>query len=284
MGTLTIRLTATDKAGKTASDIFVLTVENVNDAPVAMDDRVSTSESTQFSLAASRGVLSNDTDPDSGDTRVVSAVNGMASSIGRAITLSGGGQVTIRQNGAVVFDPNGAYTGLNAGQSVVEQVRYTIVDSKGATSTASLFITIEGRNNGPVLQPDKIVTVDQDSGAIGLSITRPVDAEGDPLTITISALPNTGSVATAEGVKRFGRLAPDRRPARQPDLHATGRLQRRCRHPDLQRVRWRRHPGRTGGDGFRHVGPAPRRGGAGRRQERGQQRRHRPDVPHRPDR
>ena len=146
-------------------------------------------------------MLSNDTDPDSGDTRVVSVVNGMASSVGRAITLSGGGQLTIRQNGAVVFDPNGAYTALNAGQSVVEQVRYTIVDSQGATSTATLFITIEGRNNGPVLQPDKTVTVDQDSGAIGLSITRPVDAEGDPLTITISALPNTGSVATAEGVR-----------------------------------------------------------------------------------
>ena len=131
VGTLTIRLTATDKAGKTASDIFILTVENVNDAPVAVDDRVSTDENTRFSLAASRGVLSNDTDPDSGDTRVVSAVNGMASSVGRAITLSGGGQLTIRQNGAVVFDPDGAYTGLNAGQSVVEQVRYTIVDSKG---------------------------------------------------------------------------------------------------------------------------------------------------------
>ena len=201
VGTLTIRLTATDKAGKTASDIFILTVDNVNDAPVAVDDRVSTDENTAFSLAANRGVLSNDTDPDIGDTRVVSMVNGMASSVGRAITLSGGGQLTIRQNGAVLFDPNGAYTALNAGQSVVEQVRYTIVDAKGATSTATLFITVEGRNNGPVLQPDKTVTVDQDSGAIGLSITKPLDAEGDPLTIRISALPGTGTVATAEGVR-----------------------------------------------------------------------------------
>ncbi|UEM24124.1 Ig-like domain-containing protein [Skermanella mucosa] len=207
VGTLTIRLTVTDLAGASASDIFILTVANVNDAPVATDDRVSTGESSAFTLSAARGLLSNDADPDTGDTRVVSLVNGLASSVGRAITLAGGGQVTIRQNGSVAFDPNGAYAGLNAGETVVEQVRYTIVDAGGLTSTATLFITVEGRNNGPVLQPDKIVTIDQDSSAIGLSITRPVDAEGDPLTITITALPSAGTVRTAEGtVVQIGAL------------------------------------------------------------------------------
>ena len=166
-----------------------------------MDDRLSTDENAAFSLAASKGVLSNDTDPDIGDTRVVSEVNGMASSVGRAITLSGGGQLTIRQNGAVVLRPQWRLYRAERRSERGREIRYTIVDAKGATSTATLFITVEGRNNGPVLQPDKTVTVDQDSGAIGLSITKPVDAEGDPLTIKISALPGTGTVATSEGVK-----------------------------------------------------------------------------------
>ena len=71
-----------------------------------------------------------------------------------------------------MFDPNGAYTGLNARQSVVEQIRYTIVDARRHLDRNPVH---HGRRpqHGPVLQPDKTVTVDQDSGAIGLSITSP---------------------------------------------------------------------------------------------------------------
>ncbi|MEE9395756.1 MAG: tandem-95 repeat protein, partial [Methylococcales bacterium] len=63
IGEINIQVTASDGAS-TVSDIFKLTINNVNDAPVAADDEYSIDEDNTLSIAA-EGVLNNDRDEDS---------------------------------------------------------------------------------------------------------------------------------------------------------------------------------------------------------------------------
>ena len=66
-GTTTITVTVTATNGRTAVDTFDLTVNAVNDAPVANNDSYSTDEDTPLVVNAADGVLDNDTDPDFAD-------------------------------------------------------------------------------------------------------------------------------------------------------------------------------------------------------------------------
>ncbi|MFC5357198.1 Ig-like domain-containing protein [Azospirillum himalayense] len=199
VGTRTVRFTATDSSGATVSDLLTIQVANVNDAPVATNDTGDTDRLTPVTVIASNGVLANDTDPDVGDRLAVSAVNGDAANVGRAITLAGGGRLTLNADGGYVFDPAGGYGTLLFGQTRQETVSYTVTDQAGATSTAALTITVRGVNTAPAVQEAKHVAIDQNSSRVGLSIDKPVDPEGDPLTITVTGLPTVGTLQRYDG-------------------------------------------------------------------------------------
>ncbi|WP_349620134.1 Ig-like domain-containing protein [Azospirillum argentinense] len=199
VGTRTVRVTATDSSGATVSDLLTIEVANVNDTPVAANDTGDTDRLTPVTVVASNGVLANDTDPDVGDRLTVSAVNGDAANVGRAITLAGGGRLTLGADGGYSFDPAGGYGTLLFGQTRQETVSYTVTDQAGATSTATLTITVRGVNTAPAVQEAKHVAIDQNSSRVGLSIDKPVDPEGDPLTITVTGLPTVGTLQRYDG-------------------------------------------------------------------------------------
>ncbi|WP_345773475.1 Ig-like domain-containing protein, partial [Azospirillum brasilense] len=199
VGTRTVRVTATDTSGVTVSDLLTIQVANVNDAPVAANDAGDTDRLTPVTVVAASGVLANDTDPDVGDHLVVSAVNGDAANVGRAITLAGGGRLILNADGGYSFDPAGGYGTLLFGQTRQETVSYTVADQAGATSTATLTITVRGVNTAPAVQEAKHVAIDQNSSRVGLSIDKPVDPEGDPLTITVTGLPTVGTLQRYDG-------------------------------------------------------------------------------------
>ncbi|WP_344917962.1 Ig-like domain-containing protein [Azospirillum formosense] len=199
VGTRTVRVTATDSSGATVSDLLTIEVGNVNDAPVAANDAGDTDRLTPVTVIASNGVLANDMDLDAGDHLAVSAVNGDAANVGRAITLAGGGRLTLNADGGYSFDPAGGYGTLLFGQTRQETVSYTVTDQSGATSTATLTITVRGVNTAPAVQEAKHVAIDQNSSRVGLSIDKPVDPEGDPLTITVTGLPTVGTLQRYDG-------------------------------------------------------------------------------------
>ncbi|QCO05630.1 Ig-like domain-containing protein [Azospirillum argentinense] len=199
VGTRTVRVTVTDSFGATVSDLLTIEVANVNDMPVAANDTGDTDRLTPVTVVASNGVLANDTDPDVGDRLTVSAVNGDAANVGRAITLAGGGRLTLGADGGYSFDPAGGYGTLLFGQTRQETVSYTVTDQAGATSTATLTITVRGVNTAPAVQEAKHVAIDQNSSRVGLSIDKPVDPEGDPLTITVTGLPTLGTLQRYDG-------------------------------------------------------------------------------------
>ncbi|MFC3626172.1 VCBS domain-containing protein, partial [Vogesella amnigena] len=117
--------------------------------------------------SASGNVLGNDSDPDAPfDTLTVSAVNGHAANVGTSISGTYG-TLTLHANGSYSYqlDNNNINTqGLAQGMTEHDVFSYTISDSTGATSTASLSITVTGSNDAPVLDSAIADTsVDEDS-------------------------------------------------------------------------------------------------------------------------
>ncbi len=137
-----------------------------NPAPTATNDAATTNENA----STTGNVLTNDTDPD-GDTLVVSAVNGSPASVGTAISGSQGGTFTIQPNGSYTFQPGTAFDGLAVGQTRTTSITYTVSDNQGGTSTATVTVTVVGRNDAPTSTP------------IGTQSAN----DGDPVTLSIAS-------------------------------------------------------------------------------------------------
>ncbi|MBR0739354.1 DUF4082 domain-containing protein [Bradyrhizobium liaoningense] len=105
---------------------------------------------------ASGNVLTNDTDPDAGDTKTVTAISFSTTNGSLDTALAGA-------HGSIVVDAAGNYTyTVNETDSAVQALRqstdtlsdvfsYAMRDSAGATSSTTLTINIHGANDAPVL-------------------------------------------------------------------------------------------------------------------------------------
>jgi VCBS repeat-containing protein len=137
--------------GTTATDAFqystdvvgedptvTIIINGVNDPPTAVNDTPTTDEDTPLSGIA---VLSNDTDPDTGDVLSVSSFDD-------ATTI---GTVTLNLDDTFDYNPNGQFESLGFGDSTTDSFSYTITDGNGGNDTATVTITINGVNDPPVV-------------------------------------------------------------------------------------------------------------------------------------
>jgi len=141
-GTATITVTVADADGGIASDSFLLTVNPVNDAPVAGNDAYTTNEDTPLTIAAP-GVLANDTDVDLNDTRtaVLVAASGPAN-----------GSLTLNTDGSFTYTPTLNFNGTDS-------FKYQAKDAAGALSNiATVTITVKAVNDAPVAANDAYTT------------------------------------------------------------------------------------------------------------------------------
>jgi len=139
VGSLNLAVTATDTGGLTASSLFSLSVANVNDSPIAADDVGAAPEDGGAVTLSAASLLSNDTDPDKGDTLGIVGVSHADS--GATVSLV---------NGDVQYDIGNRYQSLGAGQTAADIFSYTVVDSAGVASTANVVMTITGANDAPM--------------------------------------------------------------------------------------------------------------------------------------
>ena len=157
-----------------------ITVEPVNDPPVANDDAASTSEDTPVTVDAA----ANDTDAD-GDLDPASAT---------VISGPTNGTVVDNGDGTFTYTPNGDFNG-------VDSFEYEICDTSGACDTATVTINVSPVNDVPTANDDQAIT-DED-----MSVSIPVtdnDSAGpaneDPsLTITEVSDPANGSTSIIGG-------------------------------------------------------------------------------------
>ena len=240
-----------------------------NTAPTAVADTANATEKGGIANGsggspASGNVLTNDTDPDAGDTKTVTAVRFGATNGTLGTALAGA-------HGSLVLNASGAFTyTVNETDAAVQALRqstntltdvfsYTMRDTAGATSTTTLTVSIHGANDAPVLA----VQTGSQNAIVGsaFSLALPagtftdVDA-GDTLTYT----------ATAADGSPASRLADLQRRDTHLQRHAGGC---KCRHAQRQGFGHRsRRPRRQRDIQYRRDDNAERRADGGRRHGR----------------
>lgn len=174
-----VSYTISDGNGGTAGSTLTLDITGVNDAPVATDDAVATSEDATVAGA----VLGNDADVDQGDVLTVGAVNGQAGNVGGQVTLASGALLTMNADGTFSYDPNGQFEGLAVGANATDSFTYTVQDGNGGSDTATVSVTVNGVNDPPVAFDDAIAT-DEATAATGNLLANDQDVDGDVLAVS----------------------------------------------------------------------------------------------------
>ncbi|MCU0838515.1 MAG: Ig-like domain-containing protein, partial [Rhodospirillales bacterium] len=172
--------TIADRHGALATGTVDLVVSGVNDPIIAVDDAFSVSEDGAAQLA----VGANDVDPDLGDGRQITAINGAAAGVGDRIHLPSGAILTVLAGGSVSYDPAGSFGVLGEGEAAFDRFTYAIADDAGSGDEAAVTVTVTGRNASPVAHADTAVT-QQDAEVRIAVLANDSDADvRDTLSIT----------------------------------------------------------------------------------------------------
>ena len=179
VGTETFTYTISDNNGGFDTAMVTITVTDnpANDTPTANADSETVVEDSGTTAI---DVLDNDTDPDAGDTLIISAV-GATDNDGTAVTNAG----------QIDYTPAPNFVGT-------EVFTYTISDNNGGFDTATVTITVTDNptNDTPTANADS-ETVVEDSGTTAIDV---LDNDTDPDagdTLIISAVGATDNDGTA---------------------------------------------------------------------------------------
>ena len=187
-GSDTFTYTVDDASGSTSNVATVtITVNAVNDPPVANDDSANTNEDTAVNIT----MTSNDTDVDDGhDLTTVTIVSG----------TSNGGTSVNPTTGVVTYTPNVNFNGSDS-------FTYTIDDASGSTSNiATVTITVNAVNDPPVTNDDFASTYQNRSVDIFVSSNdTDIDDTLDTTTVVVISSPSNGgtSVNPTTGVVTY---------------------------------------------------------------------------------
>ena len=161
-GTLGVKVSATDLGGLAASETFNLAVTTTpNTPPTAVADTADATEKGGVANGsggspASGDVLTNDTDPDAGDTKIVTAVSfgALAGTLGTALA-GAHGSLVLNAAGDLTYTVNETDPAVQAlrlpGDTTTDVFSYTMRDTAGATSSTTLTVTIHGANDAPTI-------------------------------------------------------------------------------------------------------------------------------------
>jgi VCBS repeat-containing protein len=172
-----------------------VTVNPVNDAPVAVPDAYATPEDDMLTIPGT-GVLDNDFDIDLPMNTLTVISPPVLSSLGAALN--------IRTDGSFDYDPTNAVLlqALQVGQSARDEFVYRISDGTGTGTAESndttVTITVTGQNDAPTGQDDQYsipeaqtLVVDVVTGLLG----NDSDPENDVISALIVSQPGNGSIA-----------------------------------------------------------------------------------------
>ena len=178
--------TISDGNGGTDTATLIITINGTNDGPTAVDDANSVTEDTAPN-PVSGDLLANDVDPDTSDSLTVTEVDGVTDP---ATNINGSyGTLDWNTDGTysyVLNNANSTVQSLAAGETLTDSFTYTISDGNGGTDTATLIITVNGTNDGPIALDDTN-SVSEDTAPNPVSgdlLTNDSDPDTDSLTVT----------------------------------------------------------------------------------------------------
>ena len=178
--------TLTDSSGATSSTQLTITIEGRNDNLVVINDTAAAVEAGGASNASpgsnpTGNVLTNDTDVDSGDSKLVIGVAAgsqalPSGNVGSGVTGSYGSLV-INSDGSynyTVDNTNSAVQALRtSAHTLVEVFTYTARDAAGTPSSAEITITISGSNDAPVAVANTASVIEASGVANNISGSNP---------------------------------------------------------------------------------------------------------------
>ncbi|MCW5589493.1 MAG: VCBS domain-containing protein [Legionellales bacterium] len=148
---ITFNYTMSDQINSSSAQVSI-TVNGINDNPVAMNDAFQTAENSIIhgNLFANNG-FGVDFDVENHAFKITE-VNGVAIGAQTTITLASGAILTISDNGNFTYNTNNQFGYLNDGQSILEQFTYKVTDEQGGVSNlAQAEITIHGETIIPTM-------------------------------------------------------------------------------------------------------------------------------------
>ncbi len=177
-GTDSFDYTVSDGQGGTDTATVTITVNDVNDNPIAGDDTTTTDQDSSLLVP----VLANDTDIDGDTLTVVSA------------TASSAGNTAI-ENNQIRYTPDAGFVGDDS-------FSYTVEDGNGGSATATVNITVTEStsspgNTAPVAVNDSS-TLQEDSQLTLNVLANDSDADDDSLSL-VSVLPGNNGTTSIEG-------------------------------------------------------------------------------------
>lgn len=172
-GTDSFTYQADDGLDRSNTATVTITVNPVDDAPVAVDDAYEVAEDDTLSVAAP-GVLANDEDAD-GDSLTASLVSGPAH-----------GALTLNPDGSFTYSPAGDFNGLDS-------FVYQAGDGALTSNQATVTITVNPVNDPPVANDDSGATVEDTPVTIDV-LANDTDVDGDALVVDSVTQGANGSV------------------------------------------------------------------------------------------
>ncbi|HSF14766.1 MAG TPA: Ig-like domain-containing protein, partial [Vicinamibacteria bacterium] len=165
-----------DGKGGKATATVTLTVNPVNDPPVAVNDSGTVGRGGTLTVPAP-GLLSNDSDPEGNSLSVNTT------------------PVVAPSNGAVTLSANGSWSYTHNGNATTsDSFVYRISDGNGGTATAVVTITVTVPNDPPVANADAFTVAEGGT----LNVVAPgvlgndTDPNGGPLTASLVSGPSNG--------------------------------------------------------------------------------------------
>lgn len=164
--------TVDDGRGGVSTETVTVTVNPVNDTPVAASSEIATQEDN----AVSDSVSATDID---GDALVYSVT---------AAGQPANGAVAMNVDGTYTYQPDPDFSGTDT-------FTYTVTDNAGfnGTTTATVTVTVKPVNDAPVGTTPASFTGNEDAAAISGAVTA-TDIDGDSLTYAQATAPSNGAV------------------------------------------------------------------------------------------
>ncbi|NIZ11892.1 Ig-like domain-containing protein [Phaeobacter sp. HF9A] len=154
IATETVTIELSDGQGGTTTLTYTVTIEGVNDTPVA---RAVTATALEDGPAVA--IAAAYTDVDATDTHTVT--------VDTTGTL---GAVIDNGDGTFSYDPNSAFETLAPGESTTDSFTFTVDDGNGGTDTETVTVTIQGQNDAPI-----VAAISGSTGEEGSAITLAAD-------------------------------------------------------------------------------------------------------------
>ncbi len=175
--------TVTDGDGTSTQKTISITVDPVNDAPVAINHSYPTPEDTALVVSSGSGLRTGATDAD-GDTLSVSLI---------APSAAHGTVSPLNSNGAFTYTPDANFHGSDT-------FGFRVSDGNGGHDDATATITITPVNDAPVCNNGTSSTNEDTPVTDNVDCS---DVDGDSLAYSVTGAPTHGSVHFNGGTESF---------------------------------------------------------------------------------